>query len=143
MVLPDVNVLVYAYMEEVPGHARYRAWLEDLVDSREPFGLSDLVLSGFLRVATHRRVFRNPSPIRPALDFANALRGHPNCIPVSPRPRHWEIFGELCRAADARGNLLPDAFLAALAIESGSEWVSTDRDYARFEGLRYRHPLEP
>lgn len=141
MVLPDVNVLVYAYMEEVPGHARFRAWFEELVNGREPFGLSDLVLSGFLRVVTHRRVFRTPSPIGPALEFVNALRQHPNCIAVSPGSRHWEIFDELCRAADARGNLVPDAYLAALAIESGSEWVSTDRDYARFEGLRYRHPF--
>lgn len=141
MILPDVNVLVYAYMEEVPDHARYRAWLDELVNSREPFGISDLVLSGFLRVVTHRRVFRTPSPIKAALDFANALRGHPNRVSVAPGPRHWEIFGELCRAAEARGNLVPDAFLAALAIESGSEWISTDRDYARFEGLRFKHPL--
>lgn len=141
MILPDVNVLVYAYMEQVPDHDHYRGWLDELVNSREPFGISDHVLSGFLRVATHRRVFRTPSPLEPALEFANALRGHPHCLSVTPGPRHWEIFGELCRAAEARGNLIPDAFFAALAIESGSEWVSTDRDYARFEGLRFRHPL--
>ena len=141
MILPDVNVLVYAYMEDVPDHPRYRGWLDDLVNGREPFGISDLVLSGFLRVVTHRRVFRTPSPIERALDFANALRGHPNCLSIAPGLRHWEIFGELCRAAEARGNLIPDAFFAALAIESGSDWISTDRDYARFEGLRFRHPF--
>jgi hypothetical protein len=141
MILPDVNVLVYAYMEDVPDHPRHREWLDDLVNSREPFGIADLVLSGFLRVVTHRRVFRTPSPIERALDFATALRGHPQCVSITPGPRHWEIFGELCRAAEARGNLIPDAFLAALAIESGSEWISTDRDYARFEGLRFKHPL--
>jgi uncharacterized protein len=141
MILPDVNVLVYAYMEEVPDHSRFRAWLEELVNSREPFGISDLVLSGFLRVVTHRRVFRTPSPIERAFAFASTLRGYPNCVPITPGARHWEIFGELCRAAQARGNLIPDAFLAALAIESGSEWISTDQDFARFKGLRFRHPL--
>lgn len=61
---------------------------------------------------------------------------------MSPGERHWEIFTRLCRSARARGNLVPDAYLAALAIESGTEWITTDRDYARFPGLRWRHPLD-
>ena len=142
MILPDVNVLVYAYMEDVPDHDRYRGWLDGVVNAREPFGVADLVLSGFIRVVTHPRVFRMPSPLDPALAFAAALRSSPGCVPVAPGPRHWDIFTALCRAAEARGNLVPDAYLAALAIESGSEWISTDRDYARFEGLRFRHPFE-
>lgn len=100
------------------------------------------MLSGFLRIVTHPRVFSPPTPLRAALDFAEALRDQPNCVVLAPGPRHWEIFTGLCLQADARGNLVPDAYLAALAIESGSEWITTDRDYARFPGLRWRHPLE-
>lgn len=108
----------------------------------QAFGLSDLVLSGFLRVVTHPRVFATPTPMERALEFAEVLRSAANCVGVAPGERHWDIFVGLCRSADARGNLVPDAWFAALAIESGSEWITTDRDYARFPGLRWRHPLE-
>lgn len=74
------------------------------------------------------------------LEFVEALRGAPNCLHVVPGQRHWEIFTRLCRDTRAKGNLVPDAYLAALAIESGSEWMTTDRDYSRFPGLRWRDP---
>jgi toxin-antitoxin system PIN domain toxin len=77
-----------------------------------------------------------------ALAFVEEVRDQPNCVIVRPGPRHWELFTDLCRRVNARGNLVPDAYLAALAIESGSEWITTDRDYARFPGLRWRHPLD-
>ncbi|MGH7393045.1 MAG: type II toxin-antitoxin system VapC family toxin [Candidatus Rokuibacteriota bacterium] len=140
MILPDVNVLVYAYRADAPAHARYRAWLEGVLAGHEAYGLADLVLAGFLRVATHPRVFLPPSPLPHAIEFAEALRAHPNCVHVAPGPRHWDIFTRLCREARVRGNLVPDAYLAALAIESGSEWMTTDRDYSRFPGLRWRDP---
>ena len=142
MLLPDVNVLVYAHRSDARDHAGHREWLEGVVNGPEAFGLSDLVLSGFLRVVTHPRVFAVPSPLAGALEFAEALRAAPNAVRVEPGERHWQIFTDLCRQAEARGNLVPDAWLAALAIESGSEWITTDRDYARFPGLRWRHPLE-
>jgi len=129
-------------MPSAPGHAAYRDWLQDIVDSDEAYGVSDLVLSGFLRVVTHPRVFSPPEPFESALKFADALRSRPSAVAVSPGDRHWEIFRRLCGQADAKGNLVPDAYLAALAIESGSEWITTDRDYSRFAGLRWRHPLE-
>ena len=141
MILTDVNVLVYAYREDAPPHRAYRGWLESLLDGDEAFGLSALVLSGFLRVVTHPRVFSPPSPIEHALEFTRVLRDHPGYVSVEPGPRHWEIFTRLCRESEARGNLVADAYLAALAIESGSEWITTDRDYSRFHGLRWRHPL--
>lgn len=141
MKLPDVNVLVYAHRADARDHARYRTWLEELVNADAPYAVSDLVLSGFLRIVTHPRVFADPSPIEAALGFARELRDRPNCVPLAPGERHWEIFVRLCRDCGARGNLIPDAYLAALAIESGSEWISTDRDYARFAGLRWKHPL--
>jgi len=134
-------VLVYAHREDTQDHEAYLAWLENLVNSDQAYGLSDLVLSGFLRVATHPKVFTRPSTMGEALAFVQELRGQPNCSVIAPGPRHWEIFCRLCQAAAIKGNLVPDAYLAALALESGSEWVTTDRDYHRFPGLRVRHPL--
>ena len=119
MILPDVNVLIYAHREECERHGEYKTWLEGVLGGSSSFGVSDLVLSGCLRILTHPRVFDPPTP----------------------GPRHWAIFRGLCEQTAARGNLVPDAFLAALAIESGSEWITTDRDYAQFPGLSWRHPL--
>jgi toxin-antitoxin system PIN domain toxin len=142
MLLPDVNVLVYAAIRDAPDHARYAAWLDGLVNGPEAYGMSDVVVSGFLRVVTHPRIFREPLRIDEALSFAELVRGRPQCVSISPGPRHWPIFSELCRTSGVRGPLVPDAWFAALAIESGSQWVTTDRDYARFPGLRWRHPLD-
>lgn len=142
MILLDVNVLVYAHREDAPDHRRYRTWLEGVVNSEAAFGLSDLVLAGFLRVVTHPRIFKTPTPMDRALAFVRVLRERPNCVLLQPGPRHWDIFLHLCQTSGARGNLVADAYLAALAIETGSEWITTDRDYARFPGLRWRHPLE-
>lgn len=141
MVFPDVNVLVYAHRRDAVDYERYSAWLRQLVESDEAYGMSDLVLSGFIRIVTHPRIFNPPSSTDEALAFARALWQQPNCVPIAPGPRHWDIFTGLCRRAGARGNLVPDAYLAALAIESGSEWITTDRGFARFPGLRWRHPL--
>lgn len=142
MLLFDVNVLIYAVEQRSPDHAKYREWLSQVLQHQEPFGVSELVLSGFLRICTNPRIFNTPWDVPRALDFVSRIRGAPNCVVVRPGPRHWELFVELCRRVGARGNLVPDAYLAALAIESGSEWVTTDRDYARFPELRWRHPLD-
>jgi toxin-antitoxin system PIN domain toxin len=141
LLAPDVNVLVYAHREELPEHAVCLAWLAQLVEADAAFGLSDLVLSGFLRVVSHPRVFKTPTPLEQAMAFVSVLREQPNRVPLEPGPRHWEIFERLCRDSGAKGNLVADAYLAALAIEAGCEWVTTDRDYSRFKGLRWRHPL--
>ncbi len=141
MILCDVNVLVYAFRRDAVDHERYAHWLREVVAAPQAFGVSELVLSGFLRIVTHPRIMREPTPIALALDFAAALRGQPNAVALRPGPRHWPIFDGLCRAASVKGNLVPDAYLAALAIEHGAEWISTDRDFARFAGLRWRHPL--
>ncbi len=142
MILHDVNVLVYSYREEMDRHDEFRLAFEEQVLSPSAFGYSPLVLSGFLRVVTHPKVFTIPSLIDDALDFVQALRGQPNAVELTPGPRHWSVFRDLCKVAQTKGNLVPDAYHAALAIESGSEWVTTDRDYARFPGLRWRHPLD-
>ncbi|MGH2492007.1 MAG: type II toxin-antitoxin system VapC family toxin [Candidatus Limnocylindria bacterium] len=142
LLLVDVNVLVYAHAQDAPRHAEHRDWLRRMIESESAYGVSDLVLSGFLRVVTNPRVFDAPMPIERALTAAEVLRSRPNAVLVSPAERHWEIFGRLCRETGVKGNLVPDAYFAALAIESGSEWITTDRDYARFPGLRWRHPLD-
>lgn len=142
MILLDVNVLVYAHRSDAARHDEYRSWLEHVLTAAQPYGLSDLVLSGFLRVATHPRVFREPTPVAEALAFVNAVRDRSNRVRVEPGPRHWDIFRDLCRRGETRGNLVPDAYLAAMAIESGAEWITTDGDFKRFPGLRTRHPLE-
>ncbi len=141
MILLDVNILVYAHREDAPDHAAYRAWLEAVINGDQAYGMSDIVLSGFLRIVTHTRVFNPPSTMEQALAFVADVRNQPNCVIVAPGVRHWSIFEDLCRSAGVKGNLVPDAYLAALAIESGSEWITTDRDYARFARLNWRHPF--
>ena len=141
MILLDVNVLVYAHREDTSDHKAFRAWLEGVVNSPQAYGVSDLVLAGFVRVVTHPRVFDPPSTLEAALDFAEEVRSSPSCVVLAPGPRHWDIFTDLCRKSGVKGNLVPDAYLAALAIETGSEWVTTDRDFSRFPDLKWRHPL--
>jgi toxin-antitoxin system PIN domain toxin len=138
--LIDVNVLVYAHRRDAPRHEECRRWLEALLKSDEPFGMNDHILSGVLRIVTHPKVFDPPSPEEKAIAFVEGIRGHESMVPVVPGARHWGIFLDLCRRSGARGNLIPDAYFAALAIEAGCEWVTTDRDYSRFPGLRWRHP---
>lgn len=141
MILLDVNVLVYAHRADAPNHEAYRQWLEVVINGEQAYGMSDLVLSGFLRIVTHPRIFTPPSTMNEALQFVTAVRQQPNCVNMAPGSRHWQIFQNLCREPGIKGNLVPDAYLAALAIESGSEWITTDGDFARFPGLKWRQPL--
>ena len=140
MILPDVNVLVYAFRADSVEHDRCRQWLDDAVNGESRYGISPQVLSGLIRVTTHPRVFRQPSRLDEALNFSDTLLSQPNAVCVQPQTGHWEIFKRLSTEADARGNLIPDAWFAALAIESGCEWITLDRDYARFPGLTWRVP---
>ncbi len=102
--------------------------------------MSELVLSGFLRIVTHPKIFDPPSRLEDALAFVETLRSQANCVVVSPRERHWDIFQKLCLSANAKGNLIPDAYHAALAIETGCEWITTDQGFSRYPGLRWRAP---
>jgi toxin-antitoxin system PIN domain toxin len=142
VILCDVNVLVYAHREESPEHDAYARLLIGLATGQEPFGCSELVLGGFVRVVTNPRVFRDPTPLEKALAFTGELLAQPTCTRLRPGPRHWDIFTRLCSAVGARGKLVADAYHAALAIEYGCEWLSADSDFARFSGLRWRHPLQ-
>ena len=141
MLLIDVNVLIYAYRRESRDHAAYHGWLENTLHREPAIGLPDIVLSAVLRLLTNPRMYRAPTPLESALEYVQGLREQSACLAVAPGPKHWPIFVSLCRAAGARGNLVTDAYLAAIAVEQGAELITTDRDYARFPGRRWRHPL--
>jgi hypothetical protein len=135
-------VLVYAHRADTAQNLEMRAWLEAQINADAAYGLCDLVVSGFLRVVTHPRVFEVPSSWADAIRFAEQLREQPNCVSLAAGPHHWEIFTRLCKVANAKGNLIADAYLAAIAIEHGCEWITTDHDFRRFPGLKWRHPLQ-
>ncbi len=138
----DVNVLVYAHNIDEPRQAEYQEWLEDALDGPEPFGMSTLILSGFIRIITHPGILPNPYSASDAVDAAARVRSAPSAVELEPGPRHWSIFSELCQKVSAKGNTVLDAYLAALAIEHRCEWNTTDHGFARFSGLRWRHPLD-
>lgn len=142
MKLCDVNVLVYAHRKDAsPEHLAYAEWLSNLVTAREAFALSESVLSGFVRVVTNPRIFKDPTPTGLALDFCDSLRSRSQACILRPGDRMWSIFDSLCRGIPATGKLVADVWHAALAIEYDCDWFSTDSDFARFPGLRWKHPL--
>ena len=140
MILADVNVLLYAFRDDSVDHGRYRAWLDSTINADGAYGISPQVLCTLVRTATHPRIFAHPSRIEDALAFARVLLEQPNATRIEPGERHWTIFEALCRDTGATGNLAQDAWFAALAIESACEWITTDRDFARFQGLSCRRP---
>jgi toxin-antitoxin system PIN domain toxin len=142
VILCDVNVLLYAFRRDTARHTEYRDWLSGQLAGPANVGVSDLVLSSVIRIATHPKIFREPSGTLEAFEFTDAIRSSRNAVIVAPGPRHWGIFRGLCKHAKAKGNLIADAYLAALAIEWGCEWMTTDGDYGRFPGLKWRQPLE-
>ncbi len=140
MRMPDVNVLVYAHREGIEQHERYARWLVELATGPERFALSELVLQGFVRVVTNPRIFTPPSTAGRAFKFIDALTSRPTCSVIRPGPQHMKIFRELCEKGNLNGKLVADAAHAALAIESGCEWVTADTDFARFAPpLRWVH----
>ena len=144
MLLPDVNILIYAHFEDVVAdHVEYARWLTELATGTEDFALSVLVLSGFLRIATNPRVFESPSTIETAFAFVSSLTERPTARIVGPGPDHMAILERLCREAGATGKLVADAQHAAIAMEHNCTLVSVDSDFARFPGLSWRHPLRP
>jgi hypothetical protein len=141
MLLPDVNVYLYAMREESPDHGAYREWLEDRLGGVEPVGVSELVLSAFLRIVTNHRVYNEPTALTTAIEFCRVVLDAPAAVPVRPGLRHWPIFLDLCHRSGARANQVPDAYLAALALESGATMITADQGMHRYAGLRVAHPL--
>ena len=142
MILFDVNVLLNAHRSAQEHHRVARELLETVVNAPAPFAVSELVLAAFVRIATNPRAFAVATPLDQAFRFADLLRRRPNARVVRPGGRHWSIFQDLCRRTQAQGALIADAQHAALAIEHRCEWISFDRDFARFPDLRWRHPLD-
>jgi hypothetical protein len=132
---------LYAFRRDSTRHDEYYHWLDETVNGDAPFGIAPQTLASLVRISTHPRIYVNPSDVDEALGFCDAIVEAPNCAVVQPRERHWSIFTDLCRQARVKGNLVQDAWFAALAIESGCEWITTDRDYARFPRLRWREPF--
>jgi toxin-antitoxin system PIN domain toxin len=143
VILPDVNVLIYAFRRDVPEHVVCRAWLDSVIMSDARFGVSSLALGAVVRVTTNRRAYREPSTLDDAFGFCEDLLGQPHCQIVEPGERHWDIFRGLCIETDIRGPRVTDAWYAALAIEWGCEWITLDRDFARFPGLKWQLPAAP
>lgn len=141
MILPDVNLLVYAYNADAPHHGAARVWWERCLGANEAVGLPWAVALGFVRVMTHRSVLSRPIDPRTALGHVRAWLDQPNVEIVEPGPRHLQILEDLLGALGIAGALTTDAHLAALAIERQAELHSNDVDFARFAGLRWCNPL--
>lgn len=140
MRLLDVNFVLAAHRDDHPHFEAARGWLEDTLNTQQAFCVTDLVAGSFLRLATNRRVFSNPTPLGEAFDYLRALRGQPAHTTLAPGPGHLAILERICGEADISGDLIPDAQLAAVAVEHACEVVSFDRDFARFPNLRWTRP---
>lgn len=140
MILPDVNVVVFALRPDSEFHAPAFEVVDAAVNGDANYGMAPQVLSSAIRIVTSRKLFARPDSPDTAVRLCEQLLKPTHCVWVSPRERHWSIFSRLCRESDARGNLVADAWFAALAIEWGCEWITFDRDFARFEGLNWRVP---
>jgi hypothetical protein len=140
---PDVNLLLYAHRADHAGHAKYRAWWEQVASGPQPFGLSSLVAVAFVRIATSPKIYDQPTPLDVALAEVEAILARSTCRMLAPGPGHFAMIADLCRKTRATGKIVADAAHAAVAMEHGCEWVTRDGDFARFEahGLRWRHLL--
>jgi toxin-antitoxin system PIN domain toxin len=141
MILCDVNVLLYAMVAATPHHELCRRELTRLRRGRTQIAVSEIVSAAVVRIATHAKVFRPAVAPADAFAFVDAWSGHPRVVRVAPGERHWSIFRDLVLATGLRGSDTTDAYLAALAIEHGCEWWTTDAGFARFGALRSRNLL--
>jgi toxin-antitoxin system PIN domain toxin len=141
MLLSDINVLINAFRREAPDHVACHKLVDALVNGDSAYGVTDYVINGVIRVLSVEALYDSPPTMEEILSYVGQIRNQPHALIVNPGERHWEIFTKLCRQTNARRKLIPDAYLAALAIEHGCEFVTCDKDFARFEGLRWRSPL--
>lgn len=137
----DVNIYVNAFRVELPHHACCRDVLSKALNGTAQFGISELALSGFVRIVTTRRIFKIANSSDEAFEFCATMQSAPNARVIRPQAQHWQLFSELCCRLDARDKLVADVYHAALAIEQGLTWVSLDRDFAKFPRLKWFNPL--
>ena len=142
MILVDANLLIYAYRVDSPQHAVSRRWLENTLGGSEFVRFAWLTLWAFLRIVTHARIFEHPLAVLDAETAISSWLAQPISGIVEPGERHWQILQEMARHGQATGPLMMDAALAAIAIEHGAMLCTTDRDFARFPGLKWSNPLE-
>jgi toxin-antitoxin system PIN domain toxin len=142
MIIPDINLLVYAYNTEDPSHAQAKRWWEELLNGTDPVGLPWVTIAGFLRLVTHPRVLVDPMSVGHSTEQVRAWMECPSVLTVEPGKKFSAIFLGLLEEAGAAGNLTTDAYLAALAIEHQAELHSNDSDFSRFKGLRWRNPMK-
>jgi toxin-antitoxin system PIN domain toxin len=140
MILPDVNVLIYAFRPDLAQHSVCKRWLDTIVAGDARFGMSPLALSAVVRVTSNPRIFKHPSSTDEAFAYCDNLLRQPHCEIVRPGERHWTIFTRLCMESGTRGPRITDAWFAALAIEHACTWITYDRDYARFPQLAWGEP---
>ena len=141
MIVPDVNLLLYAHDEAAPQHPAARRWWEALVNGTERVGVPWIVAIGFVRLATHPSVLAHPLATAQAVDYVETWFRAPHVTPLNPGPQHLTLVRRALEAAGVGGNLVTDAHIAALAIEYQAEVHSNDTDLSRFPGLRWRNPL--
>jgi len=141
MIVPDVNLLVHAHNRGSPDHAAARAWWEGCLNGGEPVGLAWAAMLGFVRLTTSRQVFVRPLPVATAVVMVEEWLAQPVVRIVVPGRDHAKLCFGFLRKLGVGGNLTSDAHLAALAVEYQAELHSTDTDFARFAGLRWRNPL--
>jgi hypothetical protein len=142
VILPDVNVLVYAFRREAAQHEAYAAWLSKLVSGTEELALTETALTGFLRIVTNPKIMATPAPMPLALRFTDALRAAPRARTVTAGAATWSRLAEWADGdPHIRGNLVPDAWLAALAHTHGARVATADRGFARFPGLEWFVPV--
>jgi toxin-antitoxin system PIN domain toxin len=141
VILIDVNILLYAHDRMSPQHESARTWLETTLSGDEEVRFAMHTLLGFLRMSTNPSIFERTIAADRAIEVIREWLGLPNVAVAMPTDRHWQTLAELAAAGQARGPLLMDAHLAALALEHGATLATTDRDFARFPGLRFRNPL--
>lgn len=141
MILPDVNLLLYAYHPRADEHEASRGWLEVVLSGSELVVFPWLVIWAFLRIATNPRVFERPLSAAEAAGAVSSWIERPNVQVIEPGPRHWEVLGHLLEEGQVAGPLVTDAALAALAIENGATLCTTDRDFSRFPGLQWENPI--
>jgi toxin-antitoxin system PIN domain toxin len=142
MIIPDINLLVYAYNTEDPSHSRAKIWWEGLLNGTDPVGLPWVTISGFLRLITHPRVLVDPMSVPHATDHVRAWLEQPSVLIIEPGKKFSGIFLGLLDESGTAANLTTDGYLAALAIEHQAELHSNDMDFTRFQGLRWRNPLK-
>lgn len=142
MIVPDVNLILYANFAHFPAHGPARSWWLDALNGTDTVGIGFPVLFGVLRISTNPRIFRQPFPVADAIALAESWFRRPTVILLHPGPRHLEIAFELLRRSGSGGDLTTDVQLAALAIENQAQLHSADADFGRFPGLRWVNPLQ-